>query len=47
MQSGQKISSVDTIVKLFSSDNKIVIERFDDLDINNIACYLSQEKRWY
>ncbi|MGP1947368.1 MAG: CreA family protein [Arsenophonus sp. NC-PG7-MAG3] len=32
--------------KLFSSDNKIAIETFDDLDINNITCYLSQKIRY-
>ncbi|WP_032115073.1 protein CreA [Candidatus Arsenophonus nilaparvatae] len=40
----EEIGSVDTVFKLFGPDNKIVIEAFDDPDINNITCYLSRAK---
>lgn len=30
----EEIGSVDTVFKLFGPDNKIVIEAFDDPDIN-------------
>ncbi|HGJ5873185.1 MULTISPECIES: protein CreA [Arsenophonus] len=40
----EEIGAVDTVFKFFGPDNKIVIEAFDDPDINNITCYLSRAK---
>lgn len=40
----EQIGSVDTVFKLLGPDHKIVIEAFDDPDINNITCYISRAK---
>lgn len=40
----EEIGSVDTVFKLFGPDHKIVIEAFDDPEVNNITCYISRAK---
>jgi len=40
----EEIGSVDTVFKLFGPDHKIVVEAFDDPDVQNITCYLSRAK---
>ncbi len=42
--SAEQIGSVDTVFKLLGPDHKIVIEAFDDPDIQNVTCYLSRAK---
>ena len=41
----EEIGSVDTVFKLLGANHKIVIEAFDDPDINGATCYLSRAKR--
>ena len=40
-----EIGSVDTAFKLLGANHKIVIEAFDDPDINGATCYLSRAKK--
>jgi len=40
----EEIGSVNTVFKLFGPDHKIVVEAFDDPDVQNITCYLSRAK---
>ena len=40
----EQIGSVDTVFKLFGPDHKIVVEAFDDPEVENITCYLSRAK---
>lgn len=40
----EKIGSVDTVFKLFGPDHKIVVEAFDDPDVQNVTCYISRAK---
>ncbi|MGL5171869.1 protein CreA [Edwardsiella tarda] len=40
----EEIGSVDTVFKLFGPDHKIVVEAFDDPDVNNVTCYVSRAK---
>ncbi|EKT53610.1 protein CreA [Providencia sneebia] len=40
----EEIGSVDTVFKVFGPDHKIVVEAFDDPDVNNVTCYLSRAK---
>lgn len=42
--SAEVIGSVDTVFKIFGPDHKIVVEAFDDPDVNNVTCYLSRAK---
>ena len=39
-----EIGSVDTVFKVFGPDHKIVVEAFDDPDVENVTCYLSRSK---
>ncbi|GAB1438287.1 protein CreA [Providencia sp.] len=39
-----EIGSVDTVFKIFGPDHKIVVEAFDDPDVDNVTCYLSRSK---
>lgn len=41
---GEEIGSVDTVFKILGPDHKIVVEAFDDPDVENITCYLSRAK---
>lgn len=41
----EEIGSVDTKFKLLTPDHSIVVEAFDDPDIEGIACYLSRAKK--
>lgn len=41
----EEIGSVDTVFKLLGPDHKIVIEVFDDPDIEGVACHLSRAKK--
>ncbi|OSM02561.1 CreA family protein [Magnetofaba australis] len=36
------IGHVDTVFKMLGPDDKIVIEAFDDPDVNGVACHLSR-----
>lgn len=38
------VGSVDTVFKVFGPDHKIVVEAFDDPDVNNVTCYISRAK---
>lgn len=38
----EEIGSVSTVFKFLSPDHKIVVEAFDDPDIEGITCYLSR-----
>ncbi|WP_090132705.1 protein CreA [Kosakonia oryziphila] len=40
----EQIGSVDTVFKMFGPDHKIVVEAFDDPDVNNVTCYISRAK---
>ncbi|WHP80810.1 protein CreA [Edwardsiella anguillarum] len=40
----EEIGSVDTVFKLFGPDHKIVVDAFDDPDVENVACYVSRAK---
>ncbi|WP_410016476.1 protein CreA [Sodalis sp. C49] len=40
----EEVGSVDTVFKLFGPDHKIVVEAFDDPDVQNVTCYLSRAK---
>ena len=39
-----QIGSVDTVFKMFGPDLKIVVEAFDDPDVQNVTCYISRAK---
>lgn len=38
------VGSVDTVFKVFGPDHKIVVEAFDDPDVENVTCYISRAK---
>ncbi len=40
----EEIGSADTVFKLFGPDHKIVVEAFDDPDVENVTCYVSRAK---
>lgn len=40
----EQVGSVDTVFKMFGPDHKIVVEAFDDPDVQNVTCYLSRAK---
>ncbi|MGB7802008.1 protein CreA [Buttiauxella sp.] len=40
----EQIGSVDTVFKMVGPDHKIVVEAFDDPDVNNVTCYVSRAK---
>lgn len=40
----EEIGHVDTDFKLLGPDNKIVVEAFDDPDVEGVACYISRAK---
>lgn len=40
----ERVGSVDTVFKMFGPDHQIVIETFDDPDVNNVTCYISRAK---
>ncbi|MDX5629017.1 MULTISPECIES: protein CreA [unclassified Brenneria] len=40
----EQVGSVDTTFKLLGPDHKIVVEAFDDPDVDNVTCYLSRAK---
>lgn len=40
----EEIGSVDTVFKMFGPDHKIVVEAFDDPDVQNVTCYISRAK---
>ena len=42
---GEEVGSVDTVFKFIGPNHKIVIEAFDDPDINGVTCYLSRAKK--
>ncbi|EHM51149.1 MAG: protein CreA [Yokenella regensburgei] len=42
--SAEQIGSVDTVFKMIGPDHKIVVEAFDDPDVQNVTCYLSRAK---
>lgn len=39
------IGTVDTVFHMFSRDDDIVVEAFDDPDIPGVACYLSRARK--
>lgn len=40
----EEVGSVDIVFKIFGPDHKIVVEAFDDPDVENVTCYLSRSK---
>ncbi|WPA92726.1 protein CreA [Providencia zhijiangensis] len=44
MAVAEEIGSVDTVFKVLGPDHKIVVEAFDDPDVDNVTCYLSRSK---
>jgi CreA protein len=40
----EEIGAVDTAFKLIGPDHKVVVEAFDDPDVEGIACYVSRAK---
>jgi CreA protein len=40
----EEIGSVDTEFKLIGPDHKVVVEAFDDPDVEGVACYVSRAK---
>jgi len=41
----EEIGSVSTVFKVLGANDKIVIEAFDDPDIDGVTCYLSRAKK--
>ncbi|OBQ45805.1 protein CreA [Halodesulfovibrio spirochaetisodalis] len=41
----ETIGSVSTVFKMIGANDKIVIEAFDDPDIDGVTCYLSRAKK--
>jgi len=41
----ETIGSVDTVFHMFSRDDDIVVEAFDDPDITGVTCYLSRARK--
>lgn len=41
----ETIGSVNTVFKMLGANDKIVIEAFDDPDIEGVTCYLSRAKK--
>jgi len=41
----ETIGSVDTVFHMFSRDDDIVVEAFDDPDISGVTCYLSRARK--
>ncbi|MCT4626910.1 protein CreA [Halodesulfovibrio sp.] len=41
----EEIGSVSTVFKLLGANDKIVIEAFDDPEIDGVTCYLSRAKK--
>ncbi|MEZ7197628.1 CreA family protein [Pseudodesulfovibrio sp. 9FUS] len=39
------IGSVDTVFHMFSRDDDIVVEAFDDPDVGGVTCYLSRARK--
>ncbi|WP_425482118.1 protein CreA [Budvicia diplopodorum] len=44
LANAEQIGSVDTVFKMLGPDHKIVIEAFDDPEVQNVTCYLSRAK---
>ena len=44
MAQAEQIGSVDTVFKWLGPDHKIVVEAFDDPDVQNVTCYISRAK---
>ncbi|EOF4705690.1 protein CreA [Klebsiella oxytoca] len=44
MVQAEQIGSVDTVFKFLGPDHKIVVEAFDDPDVQNVTCYISRAK---
>ncbi|WP_430983862.1 CreA family protein, partial [Klebsiella pneumoniae] len=42
MAQAEQIGSVDTVFKFLGPDHKIVVEAFDDPDVQNVTCYISR-----
>ena len=42
----EEIGSVDTVFKMFGPDHKIVVEAFDDPDVQNVTCYIRLKAGW-
>lgn len=40
----EEIGSVDTKFKIIGANHKIIIEAFDDPEVENVTCYLSRAK---
>nr|WP_113865430.1 protein CreA [Brenneria salicis]NMN90471.1 CreA protein [Brenneria salicis ATCC 15712 = DSM 30166]RBP64798.1 CreA protein [Brenneria salicis ATCC 15712 = DSM 30166]RLM31527.1 hypothetical protein BHG07_04490 [Brenneria salicis ATCC 15712 = DSM 30166] len=40
----EQVGSVDTVFKFLGPDHKIVVEAFDDPDVDNVTCYISRAK---
>jgi CreA protein len=40
----EEIGSVNTTFKVLGPDNKIVVDAFDDPDVDGVACYLSSAR---
>ncbi len=40
----EQIGSVDTVFKMFGPDHKIVVEAFDDPNVEGVSCFVSNEK---
>ena len=40
----QPIGEVDTVFKLIGPDHKIVVEAYDDPDVQGVTCYVSRAK---
>lgn len=43
--SAEIIGSVDTVFHMFSRDDDIIVEAFDDPDIPGVTCYLSRARK--
>ncbi|SIN68701.1 protein CreA [Halodesulfovibrio marinisediminis] len=41
----EEIGSVSTVFKILGANDKILIEAFDDPDIDGVTCYLSRAKK--
>jgi len=40
----EQIGSVNTVFKVFGPDHKIVVDAFDDPDVEHVTCYISRAK---
>jgi CreA protein len=43
-QAAERVGEVDTVFKLIGPDHKIIVEAYDDPDVEGVTCYVSRAK---